>query len=121
TRSRIVRASLEKPEACRRNSARAMRRVQLRGGARRPHARRTLCTLSVRSRAPTKQMGPYRRPSLARLPPGLARDPFVLDADAPAFDDETARRDGRDDVLGVLCVPDDEIRPAADVDAIVRH
>src|SRR5438045_4063130 len=39
-----------------------MRRVQLRGGARRPHARRTLCTLSVRPRAPTKQMGPYRGP-----------------------------------------------------------
>src|SRR5712691_338695 len=29
-----------------------------------PHARRTLCTLSVRPRAPTKQMGPYRRPAL---------------------------------------------------------
>src|SRR6266849_4300179 len=39
--------------------ARAMRRVQLQGGARGPHARRTLCTLSVRPRAPTKQMGPY--------------------------------------------------------------
>src|SRR5438477_2636840 len=38
-----------------------MRRVQLQGGARRPHARRTPCTLSVRPRAPTKQMGPYRR------------------------------------------------------------
>src|SRR5437867_1723010 len=33
----------------------------MRGGARRPHARRTPCTLSVRPRAPTKQMGPYRR------------------------------------------------------------
>src|SRR5439155_3705268 len=41
--------------------ARAMRRVQLRGGARGPHARRTLCTLNVRPRAPTKQMGPYHR------------------------------------------------------------
>src|SRR5258705_3363060 len=38
--------------ACRRHPARARRRVQLRGGARWPHARRTLCTLSVRSRAP---------------------------------------------------------------------
>src|SRR5437867_1788564 len=38
-----------------------MRRVQLQGGAREPHARRTLCTLSVRPRAPTKQMGPYHR------------------------------------------------------------
>src|SRR5438128_2363419 len=32
---------------------RAVRRVQLQGGARRPHARRTPCTLSVRPRAPT--------------------------------------------------------------------
>src|SRR2546428_9085317 len=39
--------------------ARAVRRVQLQGGARGPHARRTSCTLSVRPRAPTKQMGPY--------------------------------------------------------------
>src|SRR5881628_194693 len=40
--------------ACRRNGlARAMRRVQLQGGARGPHARRTPCTLSVRPRAPT--------------------------------------------------------------------
>jgi hypothetical protein len=52
--------------ARRRNPPRAMRRVQLRGGARRPHARRTLCTLSVRSRAPTKQMGPSHRSSAAR-------------------------------------------------------
>ena len=44
--------------ACRGNPARARRRVQLRGGARRPPARRTFCTLSGRSRAPTKQMGP---------------------------------------------------------------
>ena len=51
--------------ACRSNPARAMRRVQLRGGARWPHARRTLCTLSVRLRAPTKQMGPCRRSSRA--------------------------------------------------------
>src|SRR4029077_6138267 len=42
---------------------RLLKKVQLRGGARRQHARRTLCTLSVRPRAPTKQMGPYRRPS----------------------------------------------------------
>jgi len=38
-----------------------MRRVQLRGGARRQPARRTFCTLSRLSRAPTKQMGPYHR------------------------------------------------------------
>ena len=49
--------------ACRRNPARAMRRVQLRGGARRQPARRTFCTLSRLSRAPTKQMGPYHRSS----------------------------------------------------------
>src|SRR2546426_1832458 len=48
--------------ASRRNAlARAMRRVQLQGGARGPHARRTPCTLSVRPRAPTPQMGPYHR------------------------------------------------------------
>src|SRR3990172_8658404 len=35
----------------------------MRGGARRPHARRTLCTLSVRLRAPTKQMGLFQRPA----------------------------------------------------------
>src|SRR5262247_3925567 len=34
----------------------------MRGGARRPRARRTLCTSSVRPRAPTKQMGPFQRP-----------------------------------------------------------
>src|SRR6185295_5851168 len=39
-------------EACRRNRPRAMRRVQLRGGARRQPARRTFCTLSRLSRAP---------------------------------------------------------------------
>jgi hypothetical protein len=44
-----------------RKSARAMRRTQPRGGARWPHARRTLCTLSVRARAPTKQLGPSHR------------------------------------------------------------
>jgi hypothetical protein len=36
----------------------------MRGGARRQPARRTFCTLSRLSRAPTKQMGPYRRSSL---------------------------------------------------------
>src|SRR5437899_3519352 len=49
--------------ACRRNArARAMRRVQMRGGARGPHARRTPCTSSVRPRAPTKQMGLLKMP-----------------------------------------------------------
>ena len=46
--------------------ARAMRRVQLRGGARRQPARRTRCTLSRLSRAPTKQMGPSHRSSAPR-------------------------------------------------------
>src|SRR6266536_3907654 len=42
-----------------------MRRVQLQGGARGPHARRTLCTLSVRLSAPTPQTfgGGLRPPS----------------------------------------------------------
>ena len=53
----------ERLGACRRNPARAMRRVQLRGGARRQPARRTFCTLSRLPRAPTKQMGPYHRSS----------------------------------------------------------
>src|SRR6185436_19332767 len=44
--------------------SRLARKVQMRGGARGPHARRSLSTLSVRPRAPTKQMGLYRRPAL---------------------------------------------------------
>ena len=44
-------------------SCRLARRVQMRGGAGRQHARRTLCTLSVLPTAPTKQLGPYRRPA----------------------------------------------------------
>src|SRR5574341_582806 len=35
----------------------------MRGGARRPHARRSLSTLSVRPRAPTKQMGLFQQPA----------------------------------------------------------
>jgi hypothetical protein len=38
--------------------SRRLKRVQLRGGARRRHTRRTSCTLSVQPRALTKQMGP---------------------------------------------------------------
>src|SRR5215813_593396 len=41
-----------------RAASRVARKVQMRGGDRRPHAKRTLCTLSVRRRAPTKQPGP---------------------------------------------------------------
>src|SRR6187402_3651054 len=44
-----------------------MRRVQLRGGARRQPARRTFCTLRRLSRAPTKQMGPSHRSSARRM------------------------------------------------------
>src|SRR5574341_2550450 len=42
----------------------------MRGGARRPHARRTLCTLSVRPRAPTKQMGLFQQPANRRAGTG---------------------------------------------------
>src|SRR5512132_1318186 len=41
----------------------------MRGGARRSHARRTPCTLRSRPRAPTKQMGPYRRPARRHVRP----------------------------------------------------
>src|SRR5262250_3426807 len=46
-----------------RDGRRRARRVQMRGGDRRPHARRSFSTLSVRLREPTKQMGPYRPPA----------------------------------------------------------
>src|SRR3990170_6973008 len=50
----------------------------MRGGARRPQARRSPATLSLRPREPTKQMGPYRRPALTYLP-GLARHQELRD------------------------------------------
>src|SRR5215467_14634822 len=53
------------PSTAFRELARVMSRVQLQGGDRRPHARRTLCTVSARLREPTKQMGPAHRSSLA--------------------------------------------------------
>src|SRR6266540_2177774 len=40
----------------------------MQGGARGPHARRTLCTLSVRPRAPTQQMGLFQQPSRSMTP-----------------------------------------------------
>src|SRR5215813_3672968 len=49
--------------SCRRLRSRLARRVQLRGGDREAHARRSPSTLSVRPREPTKQMGPYRQPA----------------------------------------------------------
>src|SRR6185436_8035419 len=75
-----LRASREKP-------AGAMRRVQLRGGARRQPARRTLCTLSRLSRAPTKQMGRCHRSS-ALFPPALGHVllPWHPAEQAPAVD-----------------------------------
>src|SRR5438128_7225019 len=55
----------------------------MRGGARPPHARRTLCTLSVRPRAPTKQMGLFQQPARSRrlrraVVRELERDPEVF-------------------------------------------
>src|SRR5262249_53353107 len=49
--------------------ARVTRRVQPQGGARRSHARRTSCTLSVRSRGPTKRLGPSRGSSTRKGDP----------------------------------------------------
>jgi hypothetical protein len=40
---------------------RLLKTVQMRGGARRPHARRTPCTLRSRPRAPTKHMGLFQQ------------------------------------------------------------
>jgi len=42
---------------------RLLKKAQLRGGARGPRARRTPCSLSVRPRAPTKQMGLFQQPA----------------------------------------------------------
>src|SRR5713101_5934197 len=62
----------------------APRRVQRRGGARRPHARRTPCTLSVRPRAPTKPLGTYplslgaEKGPAARRRPTAAREAYSL-------------------------------------------
>src|SRR5262249_22478664 len=74
--------------------ARTMRRVQLRGGARGPHARRTSCTLSVRPSGANDADGPLS--SLARdrkkagdggALAGLARD---LDDALVLLDDAVA-------------------------------
>src|SRR6185503_17171149 len=46
---------------------RGLKKVQMRGGAREPHARRSGSTLSVRPRAPTKQMGLFQHLSLAAV------------------------------------------------------
>src|SRR5262249_23939421 len=48
------------------DQARASRRVQPQGGARSPRGRRTSCTLTARTRAPTKRLSPSRRSSRLR-------------------------------------------------------
>src|SRR5712692_5055355 len=52
---------------------RLLKKVQMRGGARRLHAKRTLCTLSVRPRAPTKQMGLFQQPARHSYAPECER------------------------------------------------
>ena len=46
-----------------RQPGKLIKKVQMRGGAREPRARRTACTSSVRPRAPTKQMGLFHPPA----------------------------------------------------------
>jgi hypothetical protein len=48
-------------------SRRMLKKVQMRGGARELHARRSLSTLSVQPRAPTKQMGLFQHPAYGLL------------------------------------------------------
>src|SRR6266849_1042819 len=48
------------------NTSRLLKKAQMRGGARRQHARRSLSTLSVRPRAPTKQMDLFEQPGGGR-------------------------------------------------------
>src|SRR6266508_2037144 len=61
----------------------------MQGGARGPHARRTLCTLSVRPRAPTQQMGLFQQPAsvlsqkLVDKAPGGAGGPSTEHAESP--------------------------------------
>ena len=47
------------PSSRLRENRRMLKKVQMRGGARRPHARRSRSTLSVRPRAPTSADGPF--------------------------------------------------------------
>src|SRR5213594_164416 len=46
------------------NTCRRLRKVQMRGGARRQQVRRTPCTLNLLPRAPTKQLGLSQPPAL---------------------------------------------------------
>src|SRR3970040_620822 len=89
------------------------KRIQSRGGAKRcqgvekgPVARRRptaareaySCTLSVQPRAPTKQMGPYRRPG--SVEDGLGRVRRVVVEAAPALAPEVAALDALLELLG---------------------
>jgi phosphoribosylformylglycinamidine cyclo-ligase len=59
-----------------------MKKAQMQDGARGPHARRTPCTLSVRPRAPTPQMGLFQQPArgdMTSKPSISYRDTGVLD------------------------------------------
>src|SRR5678815_5018196 len=69
-----------------------MRRVQLRGGARSPGARRSRSTLSARTRAPTKEMGPYRRSAALTAGPAacIEREPGA--APGPDMDNDILHR-----------------------------
>src|SRR4029450_4115807 len=64
-----------------RKARRMLKEVQMRGGAREPHARRTPCTLSVRPRAATKQMGLFPQPAdrASRSTPGPQHEQDRLD------------------------------------------
>src|SRR5213594_474330 len=77
-----------------------LKKVQMRGGARRPHARRSLSTLSVRPRAPTKQMGLFQHPALDLL------EVRVLQRQALAADAREV--DGGDHVAPLALQADEE-------------
>src|SRR6202162_121450 len=87
--------------ACRRNPARAMRRVQLRGGARWPHARRTRVG-GVRGHVWAPQTKIRRFDNLARGVARRSRAPYLrrwalliaLAGDAPG--DGSSHAEGRD-------------------------
>src|SRR5713226_9385585 len=69
-----------------------LKKVQMRGGARRPQVRRTFCTLNLRSRAPTKQMGLFQPPARLLEVLGQALD---LPAQIVPLADESSNYLGR--------------------------
>src|SRR5215472_8626527 len=71
SRSRLVPTS---PPSIPEVSVRMLKGAQMRGGARRPHARRTLCTVSVRPRA-NEADGPLSASCSTGLGHVLARAP----------------------------------------------